>query len=316
MTALAANRVRHVRNIDGIKDGEVVGVDSDEFYEGGMVSWSAAAATILPSADTSLTRFAGVCTERVTTGSSNTKTVKYVYNHEEWFPHTGLVTGQEGMSVYVSDDNTVTDYAGSTNKVRVGIFRQLETLGGTAGAWCYIDGAAGLSVGEGVQLAGNGSPVRQWNHAGEAVISARGVETATVAGTIYYGGWVPDYDMTITNLNVLNGTTVGTDKLIYGIYSVAGVLLASSDLAGATSAGADAYQAQALTATLGVLGGTEYLVAVQGEGTTATLQLAQTGFRAGTGRAGSQTGAFGTMAAISSVATTFTTAKAPLFFAD
>lgn len=313
MAALSANRERTRRNLDGLKLGEVTGVDSDEFYEGGLVSWSAAAATIVPSSDTTLERVAGVCTERVTTAGSNTTTISYEYGHEEWYPHTGLVTSQEGDSVYVSDDNTVTDYAGSTNKIRAGVFREIETIKGTAGAWVGIDGKSDANAGGGKLVIGASSG-RQWNHAGEGALTARGTSTAVDAGKIYYGGWVPDRDQTVTNLNVLNATTVGTDKLIYGIYSVDGTLLRSTALAGATSAGADVYQAIALTATLAIYEGVEYLVAVQVEGTTAELQLAAANFRVGTGRTGSQAGSFGTMAAISSVATTFTADFAPLFF--
>ena len=315
MGALTANRERHRRNLDGLKLGEVTGVDSDEFYQGGLVSWSAAAATILPSADTALTRCVGVGTKRITTASSNTITIPYEYGLEEWFPHTGLVTSQEGDSVYVSDDQTVTDYAGSTNKIRVGVFREIETIKGTAGAWVYLDGVAEINAGGGNLLIGGG-PVRQWNHAAEGVISARGNDAVSVDGTIYYGGWVPDFDQTVTNVNPLSGSTYQTDKIIAGIYSVDGTLLRSSALAGILAAGTDVYDVLALTATLKVFGGVEYLVALQLDGTTAQLQRAQTSFRFGTGRAGSQTGTFGTMAAISSVATTFTTAKAPLFFVD
>ena len=316
MTLLSANRSRRVRNTGGLRLGEITGVDSDEFYAGGLLSLSAAAATVMPSADTSLQRFVGVTQKRTTTGSSNTTKIRYEYGHEEWFAQSGIVTGQEQTSAYVLDDATVTDYEGSTNKVRVGPIRELETIDGVAGVWVYVDGMALVGAGVGRQIAGNTMPVRQWNHAGEGVISARGDDAVSVAGTIYYGGWVPDYDQTVTNINILNGTVVGTDDLIVGIYSLAGVLLRSSALAGTLSAGADAYQAIALTATLGILGGVEYLVAAQVEGTTAQIQRAQTGFRAGTGRAGSQTGVFGTMATISSVATAFATAKAPLFFVD
>jgi hypothetical protein len=314
MTALAANRERSTRNKAGQMDGQVTGVDSDEFYEGGLVSWSAAAATIVPSSDTTLERCVGVCTERVTTGSSNTTKVKYTYGHDEWFEHTGLATAQEGDSVYISDDNIVTDYAGSTNKIRAGVFRELETVKGTAGAWVFLDGLSDANAGGG-QLVVGGAPLRQWNHAGEGALISRGTSAAFgTAGDIMYAGWVPRFDQTVTNLNVLNATTVGTDKVIYGIYSVGGTLLRSTALAGATSAGADVYQEIALTATLAIYAGVEYLVAAQMEGTTAQLQFTAANFRGGTGRTGVQAGSFGTMAAISSVASTFTADKGPLFF--
>ena len=189
------------------------------------------------------------------------------------------------------------------------------TLG--AGVWSeinYVGKAQANTAGK--TTAAGGAPVHQWNHSAEGVITARGTDGVSVAGTIYYGGWIPQYNQTVTNVNVLSGSTYATDKIIVGIYSVAGVLLANSALAGILCAGADAYDVLALTSTYAVVADTEYLVAIQLEGTTAQVQRAATGFRVGTGRTGSQTGAFGTLAAISSVSTTFTTALAPLFFVD
>lgn len=183
----------------------------------------------------------------------------------------------------------------------------------TVGETLAVTGVTTLTGGLAVS---DGTVVRQWNHAGEGALTARGTDGVSVPGTIYYGGWIPEYNQTVTNINVLNGTTDGTDKVIAGIYSVDGTLLKSSALAGVTSSGADVYQQLPLTATQAVVAGTEYLVAIQVEGTTATHQRAAANFRVGTGRTGSQVGSFGTMATISSVASTFTADLAPLFFVD
>jgi len=258
--------------------------------------------------------------------------------------HTGSsVTGGLTLSgtlsaeqVTSTDDATVTDDLAITGLLTVG-----ETLGVTgastlAAVACttldpsgLLAAAAAVTVGTtlgvtgvstftgGIAPVGGVQPVRQWNHAGEGVLTDRGTSATMTAGDINYCGWIPEYNMTVTNLNLLNGTTVGTHKLIYAIYNLDGTLARSTDLAGATSAGADVYQAIALTATLAVTAGTEYLIAVQAEGTTPQLQFTPANFRGGTGRTGTQgSGAFGTMATISSVATTFTADIGPLFFVD
>jgi len=138
VTALAANRMRHVRNIDGVKDGAITGVDSDEFYTGGMLSLSAAASTVIPSSDTASERGVGVCIERVTTGTSNTTKIRFEWGHEEWFAHTGLAAGQEGKDAVISDDQTVTDAAAASNDVPIGMITEIETIGGVAGAWILV----------------------------------------------------------------------------------------------------------------------------------------------------------------------------------
>jgi len=186
-----------------------------------------------------------------------------------------------------------------------------------AGVWSeinYVGKAQADTAGK--TTAAGGAPVQQWNHSGEGVITARGADGVSVAGTIYYGGWIPEFNQTVTNVNVLSGSTYATDKIIVAIYSVAGVLLANSATAGILCAGADLYDVLPLATAYAVKADTEYLVAIQLNGTTAQVQRSQTSFRAGTGRAGSQTGVFGTLAAITSVASTFTTALSPLFFTD
>lgn len=136
MTALTDNRERFVRGKTPIK-GYGVAVDSDEFYEGGLVSYNGAG-RIAPSSDTAGHRIAGVCTQRLTTGASNTLLVEFEFGHEEWFPHSAIVAADVGGNCVVVDDDTVTDAAAATNDVEVGRITQIESKRGTAGVWVAI----------------------------------------------------------------------------------------------------------------------------------------------------------------------------------
>lgn len=138
MTALAANRARHQRNIELKRRLAITGVDSDEFYEGALCNYSASASTVAPAADTSGQRFAGVCAKRLSTGSSNTHKVELEWGHSEWFPQSGLAAAQEGKNAVIGDDNTLTDAAAATNDVPCGMIEELETIDGTAGAWITV----------------------------------------------------------------------------------------------------------------------------------------------------------------------------------
>jgi hypothetical protein len=162
-------------------------------------------------------------------------------------------------------------------------------------------------------LAGTG-PQKVWNHPATGALASRGTDAARTAGTIYYSEIAFPCNMTLTGLGVLNGTTVGTDKIAVALYSAAGVKLVQSAAAGATTSGADTYQQVAFESTLAVKGpGVRYFAAVQINGTTDGLQFMTT-----TGPltiTGSQAGSFGTFAAISSVATTHTDNAGPLVYA-
>jgi hypothetical protein len=138
MAVLTANRERRQRNLTAKRKLALVGVDSDEFYEGGLVNYSAGASTCVPASDTASERFAGVCIERVTTGVGNTTLIELEWGHEEWFELLDLAAGDEGLNCVVSDDSVVTDTAAATNDVLVGTIVELETINGTAGAWVAL----------------------------------------------------------------------------------------------------------------------------------------------------------------------------------
>ncbi len=134
-----------------------------------------------------------------------------------------------------------------------------------------------------------------------------------VNGTIYFSQIFVPTNATLTGACVLNGGTVGTDKWIFGLYNSNGQVVANTALTGTTSATASKYQCIAFTATVSVYGPNNYFIALQG-GTSATDNF-QTYATAGAPTnygTQSQTGTFGTMAAMTTPTVTFTAAKGPL----
>jgi hypothetical protein len=129
---------------------------------------------------------------------------------------------------------------------------------------------------------------------------------APVAGTINLTEVYVPHLQTWTGAGVLNGTTVGTDNFIVALYGANGALLANSALAGTLSAGASVFQNIAFTAPITIVPG-RYFVAVQSNGTTATLRhlLAANGAANNTS---ATVGVFGTLPATMTAPTTFTTA--------
>lgn len=138
-----------------------------------------------------------------------------------------------------------------------------------------------------------------------------GVSTTQVAGTIWFSQILIPTNATLTGACVLNGATVGTDKYIVAIYDAAGVLLANSATAGTTTSGASLYQCIAFTSTVAVTGPSSYFVAIQTNGTTDNFITYKTGGAPTKFGTQSQTGSFGTLAAMTTPTTTFTTAKGP-----
>lgn len=152
-----------------------------------------------------------------------------------------------------------------------------------------------------------------------------------VSGTIYYAAYtvgatesfrpdsglalttLSDQSFLITGMNILVGSTGGTDTWYTGLYNSSGVLVASSTK-GTTAGTASTIQqipfddgTNALTAT--ITSGT-YLLAVQSNGTTAKLGTINSPIWPDI--TGSQTGTAGTLAKITSVATTYTANLGPM----
>ena len=130
--------------------------------------------------------------------------------------------------------------------------------------------------------------------------------TAPVAGTINLTEIYIPYVQTWTGAGVLNGTVVGTDNFIVAVYGSDGKLIANSALAGTLSAGASAFQNIAFTAPVTLFPG-RYFIAVQSNGTTATLRhlLSANG---ATNATSATAGVFGTLPSTLTIPTTFTTA--------
>jgi len=149
---------------------------------------------------------------------------------------------------------------------------------------------------------------------GSVAYGSLGTNTTPVAGTIYYSQ-VNLPAMTVTNIGCMNGGTAATDKLIYGLYNASGTLVANTALTGVVASGTDAFQEIALTATYAAVPG-EYFIAWQTNGTTTRFRTVAT-LTYIEGIAGSQTGGtFGTLGAITSVATGITADKGPICYVN
>lgn len=150
-----------------------------------------------------------------------------------------------------------------------------------------------------------------------------------VAGTIYYtefrvgftytptprGSSISENSFSVTGMNVPVGGTGGTDTWHVGVYNSSGVLVGRSATAGVTAGTASTiqqiplYQADGSTAGPITLTSGTYYLALQSSGTTATFASINSPIWPLV--TGSQTGAAGTLAAISSIATTYTANLGP-----
>lgn len=133
---------------------------------------------------------------------------------------------------------------------------------------------------------------------GSVAYNAFGNDTTPVAGTLYIAEVDVPRNFTATGIAVLNGATVGTDKGLVGLFNSAGSPLASSSAAGATTAGANAFQARNFTSPVALTGPGRYFIAYQSNGTTDTLRtIAASTFVACLTR--SLTGTFGNIGGMS-----------------
>lgn len=137
-----------------------------------------------------------------------------------------------------------------------------------------------------------------------------GTNTTLVAGTLYRSEIFVSHLATWMGIGVLNGATVGTDNHIVALYDSAGNFITSSALAGALSAGANAFQNRAFLNTVTLLPG-RYFVAVQSNGTTATLRT-HAAANGGNQMTASSTGTFGTLPSSFTPPTTFTADVGPI----
>lgn len=137
-----------------------------------------------------------------------------------------------------------------------------------------------------------------------------GTNTTMVAGTLYRSEIYVPHLATWTGIGTLNGATVGTDNGLVALYDSTGALVQSSALAGALSAGANAFQNRAFIAPVTLLPG-RYFIAYQQNGTTATMRT-WAAANGGNQMTASSTGTFGTLPASFTPPTTFTADVGPI----
>lgn len=107
---------------------------------------------------------------------------------------------------------------------------------------------------------------------GSVAYGSFGNATTYVSGTLYTASVYIPADMTVTNINFLNAGTVGTNAVIGALYNSAGVRIGTSALAGTATAGANAFQALALTAPVAIQGPGRYFIVIQANGATDNMR--------------------------------------------
>jgi hypothetical protein len=138
-------------------------------------------------------------------------------------------------------------------------------------------------------------------------ISTQGTNATPVVTETYIAEVYLPETMIVTGIAPFNGATVGTDKHMAYICDAAGAVLATTAVAGTTTAGADSYQRLPLLAPITLPRGT-YYVCLQMNGTTDRFNAHPIG-NFGAGKKTSTV--FGTAAAITPP-TTFTADLGPI----
>ena len=133
---------------------------------------------------------------------------------------------------------------------------------------------------------------------------------ATVSGTRYYVNYSVAVPTLITGIQLLVGSTGGTDNWNVELHNAAGAVVANSVLTGTTAGTANTWQQIAFTAPYSAVAGTYFLV-LQSNGTTAKYAAWNAPFAPGGQVNGSATGTFGTLAAITPP-TTYTQGLGPM----
>lgn len=137
---------------------------------------------------------------------------------------------------------------------------------------------------------------------------ANNASTTPVNGTRFYVGVTLGFDKLLTGIQALIGATGGTDKFIYELHNAAGVLVATTALAGVTVGTANTWQQIPFTAPYQAVAG-NYFIVVQLNGNTA--RLATYNAPVLPLLTGSVAGTFGTGASITPP-TTYTAAVGPV----
>lgn len=107
--ALSANAAYSLRNTEGKKVYSYTVKTSAKIYKHALVAIDVSAGTVLPAANTTTTKFAGIALAEATTGDG-TITVEVATNLEVLLPLKTVVTqGNTHAAVYAFDDADVTD---------------------------------------------------------------------------------------------------------------------------------------------------------------------------------------------------------------
>ena len=194
-----------------------------------------------------------------------------------------------------------TGYATQSSVLQTDTPQQAITFGGNVS---YQPSGAGINVPTTPQ-----GPRILPNTNIQAFASA-GTNTTMVAGTLYRSEIQVPFLATWTGIGILNGTTAGTDNGLVALYDSNGVLITNSAVAGALSAGANAFQNRAFLNTVTLTPG-RYFIAYQQNGTTATIRT-HAAANGGNQMTASSTGTFGTIPASFTAPTTFTADVGPI----
>lgn len=149
---------------------------------------------------------------------------------------------------------------------------------------------------------------------GQVAYGSVGTNTTPSATAFYLTDVVIPYPVVFsaTGIGVLNGGTVGTDKMLVALYDASGYLLANSDTAGATTSGTDAFQQYAFLVPVTLQPG-RYIIGVQINGTTTRFRTVATLTNVDV-IGGTITSVFGTIPTTITVPTTLTADKAPVCY--
>jgi len=177
----------------------------------------------------------------------------------------------------------------------------VQTIGGNLS---YQPGGAGITVPTVPQ-----GPRILPNTNIQAFASA-GTNTTMVSGTLYRSEIFVPFLATWTGIGILNGATVGTNNGLVALYDSNGVLITNSAVAGAVTAGANAFQNRAFLNTVTLTPG-RYFIAYQANGTTDTIRT-HAAANGGNQMTSSATGTFGTVPASFTAPTTFTADVGPI----
>lgn len=177
------------------------------------------------------------------------------------------------------------------------------TVAGTTTSTGVLTATAGIAVSSGL--------FKNFGRAYDGLTT--GTSTTPSATVLYMSQIYIPSNVTLTGIKVNSGATVGTNKYIVALFNSAGTPVANSNLAGVTTANADAYQTIAFTGTYAAVGPGVYWIGLYVNGTTDRFRSIAAGGE-GKGLAGSVSAqTFGTVAAVT-VPTTFTADLGPVAF--